>query len=110
MFNRLGRRIAYDLDVYDVQRMFVASGLLGSVLNKEGKYVTGLFEYTGMTKLFPNSDDILCFHPSFCEYYNLPRTFHSRKKRLIGADFEIYPYGANVFAEDKRIIWVQQMH
>lgn len=92
VFRRNGKRLFQSDEFDDFQQMLIEIGCIGRVLDDQGKYIQGQFEYTVPYKLVTSSDDLLCIHPLFCELFNVK----------IREQKPIYPYGSKIEDKDVR--------
>jgi hypothetical protein len=83
------------MEYHEFKRMLVEMGCIGRVIDVQGKYVRGLFEYTMPDTLRLGDDDTLCIHPMF---YSSARMLGDARR----TKYSVYPYGADPEDEDFR--------
>lgn len=94
VFRHKGKKLFHSDDFDDFQRMLIEIGAIGRVLDDQGRYIQGEFEYTVPHKLVTSTDDLMCIHPLFTEIFNAK--IRDRKP--------VYPYGSKIDDKDLREI------
>lgn len=107
IYTRTGKKLMADSDFFDFFRMFFSSGIMGKYDKISSVYAYGDFEYTGMSKVIPNSENLICMHPAFSVTYNVKNILNAKRgprRKFAG----IYPHGAIYDSDISLTSWVQQ--
>ena len=94
VFRRHGQKAMGTDDFEEFKKMLIEMGIIGKVLNEEGRYIQAEFEYTVPHKLVSSTDDFLCFHPLFAGVYSAKTNGQK----------PVYPYGSRIEDKDYRLM------